>query len=260
MDWSQDILHLNSKFECWKYPAYLSPGVSTSIRTYTHDKCVSAEIAVLCVSPDKDATIPSACHHFLFLFSLFFFLSSPDSRNYSANGISLNSDICVTKGIWTCHDNCRQRTLRLGEPQGSIFAPRLNVCVSKSPTANFLWRSLKGRVMGCCVELLSCKVDTLLQHNLLMKEFEKTWLNYCILAVDQRPLQKAFKICYKQDFHDNFFQISHHKDHASLNTHVKISGVLSSGRLLFFLGRSSISRGGVTSKSSLSEWHFVLSS
>lgn len=108
--------------------------------------------------PDTEATIPSGSHHFpAFLLMSWPSTASPGSRNYSANGVSLNSDICVTKGMWTCQDNCRQRTLRRGEPQGSIFAPLLKVCVSKSPTANFLWRSLKGGVMGCRVELLSCK-------------------------------------------------------------------------------------------------------
>lgn len=130
MDWSQDILHLNSKFECWKYPAHLSPAVSTSIRTYTHTRwmCKCWDCGSVCF-PDTEATIPSGSHHFpAFLLMSWPSTASPGSRNSSANDVSLSSDICVTKGMWTCQDNCRQRTLRRGEPEGSILAPLLNVC------------------------------------------------------------------------------------------------------------------------------------
>lgn len=148
MVWSQDILHLNSKF---KKNAENNQIIYLLVLAPAFERAHTMNVQVLrpqfCVFPWQRSCKPhSASHHFpAFLLMSWPATASPGSRNYSANGISLNTDICVTKGIWTCHDKCRERTLRLGEPQGSIFAPLLNVCVSKSPTANFLLLSLKRR-------------------------------------------------------------------------------------------------------------------
>lgn len=155
MDWSQNILHLNSKFKknaennqlictSWCYQHY---------NVYTRWMCKCLEHRSLCF-PDKEGakpTVPTII--FLPLFRCLDSTAWPGSRNYSTNGFSPNTDICVTKGSWTCHDNCQRRTLTLGETQGSIFAPLLNVRVSKSPIANFLLMSLKGRAMGSSAEL-----------------------------------------------------------------------------------------------------------
>lgn len=88
--------------------------------------------------------------------------TSRGSRYYSADGTPLSADICATKGFWTCHDNSRQRTLRLGVPQGSIFAPLRNL------QPQTIRSSLKGRLR--LQNSLSSNNDTLLESEQTFEE------------------------------------------------------------------------------------------
>lgn len=114
-----------------------------------------------CVFPWQRSCKPySASHHFpAFVLRSWPSTASPGSWNYSANDTSLNTDICVTKGTWTCHNICRQRTLRLREPQGSIFAPLMNICklsvtVFERESNGMLCRTLWVVKMTCCLSTI----------------------------------------------------------------------------------------------------------
>lgn len=70
--------------------------------------------------------------------------------------------------------------------------------------------------MGCRAELLSCKDASAQCFGKGVSEDSIELLYFSRWT----KTQKAFKIGYKQDFHDNFFRISHQKGRISLNTHV----------------------------------------